>query len=57
MEYFLNLPTELWKKYCIFRTGNAKLPIETDRRYLTFQERTKFVNYVLVMNLYVDITH
>lgn len=30
-EYFLNLPSKLWKKYCIFRTGNAKLPIETGR--------------------------
>ena len=30
-KYLLNLPPKLSMKYCIFRTGNAKLPIETGR--------------------------
>ena len=30
-EYLLNLPANLSKKYCKFRTGNMKLPIETGR--------------------------
>ena len=27
----MNLPANLSKKYCTFRTGNTKLPIETGR--------------------------
>lgn len=27
----MNLPTKPWKKYCVFRPGNAILPIETGR--------------------------
>lgn len=30
-KYLLILPIKLCKKYCNFRTGNAKLPIETGR--------------------------
>lgn len=30
-KYLLTLPTQLCKKYCNFRTGNAKLPIEIGR--------------------------
>ena len=30
-EYQLNLPANLSKNYCKFRTGNTKFPIETGR--------------------------
>ena len=37
-EYLLNLLANLSKKYCMFRTGNTKLPIETGRWFNTPRE-------------------
>lgn len=50
---FIEFPYKT-KIFCVFKTGNAKIPSETGR-WFKILERTECVKYLLVMKLGMNI--